>query len=368
MEQKNQNGNSTLGYVEGSASRESRDSESKEESNVRKIDNINDEEAKEGNISQRIEHSSDNRTMRSSNNLTEHKSNRNEDDDDDEEEEEEEDDDFGDFEEEESGPNKDGDDMFGDFQDNEFEKSDVSENANTAIELNFKEDYDPKSEVIKNLMTSMMGLENEDKSVNDTMKQQNVINHDYHSEIQLSERCQALYNRLTQQPSNLQQINWKKSFIRRQLLLNLQIPINLDEIAPNMPQSGAYPDIKLNPKDRERMEMTLKRQIVPFNDLKITSEQLNIVLKSTESQIEDFYGLLQPVSYYKAVSEQDPDRLEKEWEELVKIKEKLLEMVSCWDKRVSEAQTDSDIFSEYVENLVGNTQKLRRQRLAGKSK
>ena len=58
----------------------------------------------------------------------------------------------------------------------------------------------------------------------------------------------------------------------------------------------------------------------------------------------------------------------REWEELVKIKEKLLEMVSCWDKRVSEVQTDSDIFSEYVENLVGNTQKLRRQRLAGKSK
>ncbi|VUG17286.1 DEBR0S2_03136g1_1 [Brettanomyces bruxellensis] len=364
MQQKNQNGNSTLGYVEDSTSRKSRDSESKEESNVRKIDNINDEEAKKGNISQRIEHRSDNRTMRSSNNLTEHKSNRNEE----EENNEEEDDDFGDFEEEESGPNKDGDDMFGDFQENEFKKSDVSENANTAIELSFKEDYDPKSEVIKNLMTSMMGLENEDNSVNDTIEQQDAINDDYHSEIQLSERCQALYNRLTQQPSNLQQINWKKSFIRRQLLLNLQIPINLDEMAPKMSENDAYPDIKLNPKDRERMEMTLKRQIVPFNDLKITSEQLNIVLKNTESQIEDFYGLLQPVSYYKAVCEQNPDRLEREWEELVKIKEKLLEMVSCWDKRVSEVQTDSDIFSEYVENLVGNTQKLRRQRLAGKSK
>ncbi|VEU23188.1 DEKNAAC104310 [Brettanomyces naardenensis] len=257
------------------------------------------------------------------------------------------------------------DDDFGDFEEtgketvSEAVPSATSESESVVAEpvesrparLTYDGDYESHAELIQELVDRMM------KSL--TVSEKTAANS---SQIELNERCKDLYYRLVEQPANLQQINWKQSFIRRQLLLNLQIPINLDEVSPSKEGHSSVSNIYGDQDGLQLIEAEVLRQVQPFESLKIDEEGRKKVLKETGLRIEELYSQLQPFSYYKGVARSNEEELGEHLGRLAGVKEELLKILACWDKELEEDRKDNEVFSGYVENLVGNTQKMRRER------
>lgn len=227
---------------------------------------------------------------------------------------------FGDFNE--------GDDSeFGEFEDTPEEEIPEKRPVRTGFE--YKGDYEAQSDEIGKLVEAIVQRIGPESGAGG-------------DNLEMSDRSKKLYQRLVDQAPNMQQIDWKRSAIRRQLLLILGLPINLDEVEPKQPEE--------TPKNEEILD-----RIPAFETTGLSEEERKKVLQGTDGQIEQFYGELQPSSYYK-LSGSKPEDLK----DLEQIRDTLLTMVACWDKQVDDDRRDNELFASYVENLVGNTQKLSR--------
>ncbi|QPG77147.1 hypothetical protein FOA43_004551 [Brettanomyces nanus] len=239
---------------------------------------------------------------------------------------------------------EDEDDDFGNFEETQQQRRSL---------LEFDGDYEKHAETIGLLAQQMM---KHMTLLEDRTEPQN-------SEIKLNDRCTSLYQRLVEQSPNSQLINWKQSFIKRQLLLNLQIPINLDELSPPKGDSVRVPPIYgENVIDELSLEAEteLLRQVPPFDSFGMSEGEIKTLLDDTDKEMEEVYRKLQPVSYYKVLAEKNPELLGAQQTKLIGIKQELLRLLACWDKKLTDDKADNKIFTSYVENLVGNTQKLRR--------
>ncbi|GMG20256.1 unnamed protein product [Ambrosiozyma monospora] len=262
------------------------------------------------------------------------------------------DDDFGDFEEE-------GDHDFGDFT----EEVPVQDNTNKSQSM-------PSGSVgISSFISNSTNARILDLQHNmETSKEQmNLILDDIFKTSQfpthsgqeptfhLSERCGTVFDRLTQEPRNLKQINWKKSLIKRQLFVSLQIPIDLDELKPVANKKKSMSKIYEQESTKRAVNNDVLKMVPHFDTLKIDDKEK--ILKETNRTLEEYFKKLQPFAYYNSLPKEE---LQKKESELNSIKNELLELVSCWNKKEDELKSDNLIFSSYVENLVGNTQKMRR--------
>ncbi|KAG7861723.1 hypothetical protein KL939_000744 [Ogataea angusta] len=181
-------------------------------------------------------------------------------------------------------------------------------------------------------------------------------------DLHLDQRCQDVYQRLTLPPVNLQQVNWKRSFLRRRLLMSLRIPIDLDEVLPSnsktrkakLYDNNALAGLKNN--ELSKLEERIAK-------LAIDKMEKDKILESSAAVLESVHQKVQPESFYRAAAERG--ELDSKAQELESVRDELLKIACSLNLRLEELKQDNEIYSMYVENLVGNTQKRRREQKKG---
>lgn len=256
------------------------------------------------------------------------------------------------------------DDEFGDFE--EVDQADAnSENLTKGFKLeeiklssydgNYKKSEDSISRLLSNIFDGIPVERSptDDSGTNTAAKDDKYI---------LNERAAKVFAQLVADDDKFaSHLIWKKSMIFKQLMLNLDIPIeSINQISGSGPHTGStnstteFRDLY----DRENtlnVNSELEKLLKQVPDFKTTgidkkTDEFNDRISNTTSVITDAHHIIKKQS----------DNDEKYLIELITIKKKLLELLSVWDERMSDIQADNDLFSSYVENLIGNTQKFRR--------
>lgn len=153
---------------------------------------------------------------------------------------------------------------------------------------------------------------------------------------------------------------WKQSVIYKQLLLNLDIPETKHTVTMKRESTSANTTTSTHTKDlydfteaKEEAEFiqNVKKQVPEFEslNLKKNTEEYQNVLEGTDTVLDESRLLLQVETGENIV------------EELNNSKQKLLMLLSVWDEQAKDIKADNELFTSYIENLIGNTQKLRRE-------
>lgn len=184
-------------------------------------------------------------------------------------------------------------------------------------------------------------------------------------EFQLDERAEQIFERLTSKEEYaLKPTIWKQSMIYKQLLMNLEIPQEVIVTERDSMSAGSsstkdlydFNETVLKDGDIER----ILSQVPSFGQLQIDkkSEEFGNRLSQTSASIANI----------KQELTSDEESLEY-LERLNAHKQQLLELLSIWNEHTEDVKQDNELFTSYIENLIGNTQKLRREtRMSKKGK
>ncbi|CAH2351060.1 hypothetical protein CLIB1423_02S11342 [[Candida] railenensis] len=197
----------------------------------------------------------------------------------------------------------------------------------------------------------------------------------------LTEKSEAIYGNISELP-RLKPPNWIKSKIRRNLLIKLGVPVNLDEVLDTTKSEQSHNDVAKTsssasaqllekPVARHRRSSSVSEldikwdefTIPKFQDLQINSEQEQYLLNDTSAQLAKIeIENLDHSSIEKllAGSEDDIDQLLAKYET---NHAKLIELSSLWQNQLNELKKDYEIFESVVQNLVGHTQRLKREEI-----
>lgn len=205
----------------------------------------------------------------------------------------------------------------------------------------------------------------------------------------LTEKSEAIYGNISELP-RLKPPNWIKLKIRRNLLIKLGVPVNLDEVLDTTKSEQSHNNVAKTlssaltlglglglglllqkPLARHRRsslvsELDIKWDeftIPRFQDLHISSEQEQYLLNDTSAQLAKIeIENLDHSSIEKllAGSEDDIDQLLAKYET---NHAKLIELSSLWQNQLNELKKDYEIFESVVQNLVGHTQRLKREEI-----
>lgn len=273
----------------------------------------------------------------------------------------------------------DSDDGFGDFNeaddDFEFQKQELEMQIPETIN-DYTHDYNSSLNDLFNSIISKTQTQPLSKLENST----NI------NEFELNERCENIYSRLIEDPMNVQFINWKKSIIRKQLYLTLNIPIDITELSTSSTDSAKKQQQQQDTTDIhniydasnlsiQSIHSYLIQSIPQFDKLNINDKEFNEIINTTTDKINEFNKSLQSISFFQKLDINmnhnqtlESNKLKTEIDKMIDIKSELLKISSCWDNKINISKKDNDIFSAYVSNLVENTQKLRRSNTAKKIK
>lgn len=249
------------------------------------------------------------------------------------------------------------DDEFGDFE--EVDQTELTEEP--ASTPNSKEEetlsiysgnYSANEIRINELINDIfegIPTKEEEKNTNDT------------SEFKLDERATKIYDQLIMEEQNDQHIIWKKSIIFKQLMLNLDIPV---EKATQLSTSSTKS--KKNNNNTEFHDLyELQRAVKEDSDLeKIMKQVPEFKNLGIDKNSHEFMKKISDTPEILLKAQDQIYNMEGEKEEnlteLVNTKKELLELLSIWDAKTEDLKVDNELFSSYVENLIGNTQKFRR--------
>ena len=149
--------------------------------------------------------------------------------------------------------------------------------------------------------------------------------------------------------------------IYKQVLLNLEIEprAHVTYAKRQLPSANGsrkefknlYDFLKSSSTNAELDKLLL--QVPDFSQLGIDKdgEEYNQIINNTTSTISEAKKLLRSGSV----------------SELINLKERLLKLVSVWDVKSHDINEDNELFSSYVENLIGNTLKKRREKRQAKA-
>lgn len=176
------------------------------------------------------------------------------------------------------------------------------------------------------------------------------------------ERADQIFNRLiSEEDDYLSPFIWKQSMIYKQVLLNLEIEprAHVTYAKRQLPSANGsrkesknlYDFLKSSSTNAELDKLLL--QVPDFSQLGIDKdgEEYNQIINNTTSTISEAKKLLRSGSV----------------SELINLKERLLKLVSVWDVKSHDINEDNELFSSYVENLIGNTLKKRREKRQAKA-
>ncbi|GMM27852.1 hypothetical protein DAMA08_005680 [Martiniozyma asiatica (nom. inval.)] len=168
------------------------------------------------------------------------------------------------------------------------------------------------------------------------------------SNFKFTDRSFELYSRLTEDVETTHTI-YKTSEIHKHLLINFGLP------APKITETSVIKGrgLGLNEiyqlkyghlpgaKDSASKEMLLA-MVPKWDTLGVIEEEFKIIIADTDKVINT------PIDDNSNV------------ENLIYRKERLLRLLSAWNHQYDILKQDNELFTNYIENLVGNTQKLRR--------
>ncbi|ODQ79179.1 hypothetical protein BABINDRAFT_8767 [Babjeviella inositovora NRRL Y-12698] len=243
------------------------------------------------------------------------------------------------------------DDDFGSFDDASFNLEPASEKGTMPDPGPIQESYNTDS--LLGLVTSRIQRIFSDAT--EPSHPSVAYNPNLESHILLNERSHALYSRLSTVPRLTPQ-DWKKSKIRRHLLVNLSIPVDLgDSHRRNIDEEDLFSYTQY--KD-------LKYEVPDLSDLKLTASEQEAILDSPEARITEAENISQKsVTYLQTLSVEELAALEAEMSSIVGS----LEAVNAvWLDRLKKLKHDNTTYESVVENFVGHTQRLTREEILKK--
>lgn len=259
---------------------------------------------------------------------------------------------------------EDSDDEFGDFEEVDQEEDTeehVIENISLSIHPDeiitaYNGDYSGNEKGILGIINMIFeGISSSTSLKTSSDKAQ------HSDKFEFDERADKIFDQLIIDDKPQQHLMWKKSMIFKQLMLNLDIPVeDINHITgttlrpnsnSNISEFSDLYEFERAIKENVDLEKLLK-QIPEFKSMGIekNGDIYNQKLTDTPIVISDAQA---------QINEQSQDE-EKYLVSLMNTKKQLLELLSIWDERLSDTRVDNELFSSYVENLIGNTQKFRR--------
>ncbi|RLV95707.1 hypothetical protein JA1_000712 [Spathaspora sp. JA1] len=295
-----------------------------------------------------------------------------------------EDDEFDDFNEAgDANEEDDDDDDFGDFGDVNYIES-TQPNFDEVVLGNNEKFIENLSNIMSTIFPAASAVESEAISKEDdaNSEQPSLLN----------ERSATIFQQVSTLPY-LHPASWTRSKIRHSLLVQLGIPINLDELSehppPHTSASSQVSSVQNQSQSQNQQQprlvhtasssisnLTRRRSItsgsdidwtgfdIPeFSKLEIDSEQETRLLESTvdtlatieyDNLANSSLGHLESVSV--EVVDEKLHQLESHYDELIKLS-------SCWQHRIGELHSDFEIYEGVVQSFIGYSQKLRRQEI-----
>lgn len=173
------------------------------------------------------------------------------------------------------------------------------------------------------------------------------------------------YLEVFSKPPWLQPPNWTRLKLRHILLLNLGVPINLDELESSTLSaiSGPRPTHARRRSINESDLDWTGLEVPDIETLGLDQEQRQTLLSSTrQSIIEIEADNLNNTSelFLQSTTEQVLDSKLSQMQENYK---QLLTLSSLWQAELEELRSNQSIFESVVQNVVGYSQKLRRKEL-----
>lgn len=252
------------------------------------------------------------------------------------------------------------DDEFGDFEEVDQTEPTVETSASPNLEHTetisiYDGNYSTNEKHITELVDDIFKRIPPEGDENDKNNKNDNIN------FRLDQRATKIYDQLIMEEQNDQHIIWKKSMIFKQLMLNLDIPI--EKTTQN---STSLTKSKHNNNNTEFHDLyEFQRAVKEDSDLeKIIKQVPDFQTLGIEKNSDEFIKKISDTTDILSNAQHQIDNIEGEKEQnlikLVNTKKELLELLSLWDEKIEDLRVDNELFSSYVENLIGNTQKFRR--------
>ncbi|TID31028.1 hypothetical protein CANINC_000389 [Pichia inconspicua] len=238
------------------------------------------------------------------------------------------------------------DDDFGDFEEVDQEEvpkiSPLMGKENTALVHYYNGDYENEKEAIDGLVSQIFGSHERESA-----------SQEY--QFELDDRSEKIYERLIAEDHSNTGFIWKKSVIYKQMLLNLDIEETetltqqhrVTSAHSNVTQFQNLYDLEQT-ADSENDMTRIMQQVPDFKTMgtALGGDEFNNMLDSTSETLQNAKEML--------VSD--------DIEVLANMKNKLLLLTSVWDEHMKSIKADNELFTSYVDNLIGNTQKMRREK------
>lgn len=240
------------------------------------------------------------------------------------------------------------DDDFGDFEEVDQEEA-PQLTATPTVEKNedvhyYEGDYEKEKPMFEQLVNKIFGSRERDDPVGEE------------NQFVLEDRSEKIYERLVAETeSSNTGFIWKRSVIYKQMLLNLDIEeretLTQQRPAMSAHSSGAQFQNLYGLEHEAEFETEVNRllqQVPDFKNLgfEAGSEEFNSIIDSTSETLQTAKEMLESTDL----------------KQLTDMKSRLLQLVSVWDEHMRNTKVDNELFTSYVENLIGNTQKMRREK------
>lgn len=179
----------------------------------------------------------------------------------------------------------------------------------------------------------------------------------------LSDDAKEQFSSLSKIP-HLLPPNWLRLNIRHKLLVNLGIPIDLDELEKGGVAQMSHPTTHQRKKSISEHDIDWTGFNVPsIETLSLDGEKKKHLLTQTNSILDDIEEFnLQNTSKLFLESSAD-EALEEKLSKMRENYKHLLELSAVWQDQIRELKNSQEMYELVVQNMVGYSQRLRRQEI-----
>ncbi|CCE72778.1 Piso0_000372 [Millerozyma farinosa CBS 7064] len=156
--------------------------------------------------------------------------------------------------------------------------------------------------------------------------------------------------------------NWVKSNIRRNLFIQLGIPINLDEFKHETAQTAIHPSTRRPSSKEEDIEWS-GFEIPELEKLEITGDERNELESQTAEMLSSVEKDNLEHSSEQFLKTADINILQERLEQFRHNHELLIKLSSVWRHKLMNLKEDYETFESVVQNITGYSQKLKREEI-----
>lgn len=158
--------------------------------------------------------------------------------------------------------------------------------------------------------------------------------------------------------------NWIKLKIRHSMLIKLGVPINLDELEapssvpkPQPKNHGRTRSINVSDIDWEHFD------IPEFGTFGKSAEEKHELLRSTHAELSRIEAENMSNTSEIFLQSSLDESLETKLAQMKQNYAQLIQLSSVWQDQISELQSSQEVYESVVQNMVGYSQKLRRNEI-----